>query len=215
MKQHWFFDLDGTIADTDRDIRETWKSVMMDLGLSCEDFDDKFVTGPPIGVIAKQLFPDRYSEELVRQLYEGFGNHYDNDGLPNTNLFPRAIEEIRKLRAAGAKVYIATNKRYAGAKAVIAKFEIGGLFDAVYAGDMHKDDEIGVLAKPQLLELALRELGIDSDDAVMVGDTISDFAAAKAVGMASVAVPWGYGTQAELAEATARWNGKGDIAALI
>ena len=35
MKKLWFFDLDGTLADTDRDIREAWKATLADLGLEC------------------------------------------------------------------------------------------------------------------------------------------------------------------------------------
>ena len=43
MKKLWFFDLDGTLADTDRDIREAWKATLVDLGLECPGFDDGFV----------------------------------------------------------------------------------------------------------------------------------------------------------------------------
>ena len=39
MRRFCFFDLDGTLADTDRDIREAWKAALRDLGLDCPDFD--------------------------------------------------------------------------------------------------------------------------------------------------------------------------------
>ena len=41
-----FFDLDGTLADTDPDIRRAWKAALVDLKLECPDFDAKFVAGP-------------------------------------------------------------------------------------------------------------------------------------------------------------------------
>ena len=47
----------------------------------------------------------------------------------------------------------------------------------------------------------MRELGADASESVMVGDTKSDFEAARNNGMESVAVAWGYGTPGELAEA--------------
>jgi hypothetical protein len=57
MKRLWFFDLDGTLADTDRDIREAWKAVLRDMGIECPNFDRDFVAGPPIEEMARSLFP--------------------------------------------------------------------------------------------------------------------------------------------------------------
>jgi phosphoglycolate phosphatase len=111
------------------------------------------------------------------------------------------LDEVRRIKAEGSKVYIATNKRMAGTEVIVRKFGWGDIFDGVYAGDMHKDDKIGVLRKPQLLRLIMNERGIRPEECVMVGDTINDFEAAKANGIKSVGVSWGYGTEAELREA--------------
>ena len=48
MKRFCFFDLDGTLADTDPDIRVSWKAAMKDLGLSYPDFDRDFIAGPTL-----------------------------------------------------------------------------------------------------------------------------------------------------------------------
>lgn len=202
MKRFWFFDLDGTLADTDRDIREAWKAALADLGLVCPDFDEKFVAGPPIEEMIRVLFPDRCDDRLVADVRELFGRHYDHDGFPNTPEYPGVLDAVRRLKAAGAKVYIATNKRFAGATAMAAKFGWTEVFDGLYTGDMHKDDPIGKLRKPELLKLMLDELGARPGDCVMVGDTASDFEAAEKNGLESVGVTWGYGTPAELARAT-------------
>lgn len=203
MKRIWFFDLDGTLADTDLDIRLAWKAAFADLGLSCPDFDEKFVAGPPIDEMVNVLFPGRATPELVAALREGFGRHYDHDGFPNTVEYPGVMDRVRALKASGAKVCIATNKRFLGATAMAKKFGWDAVFDGLYTGDMHKDDpKIGKLRKPELLKLILAEIGAKSEDCVMVGDTISDFEAAEKNGMESVGVTWGYGTPGELARAT-------------
>lgn len=201
MKKFWFFDLDGTLADTDADIRGAWKATLSDLGIDCPDFDKEFVTGPPIGEIAKKLFPERYDVAFDRILREGFARHYDNDGMPLTREYPGMLDEVRRIKAAGAKVYIATNKRMAGTMVVARKFGWTELFDGIYAGDMHKDDDIGILRKPELLALIMKENGAEAGECMMVGDTINDFEAAKANGIGSIAVSWGYGTEDELLEA--------------
>lgn len=212
MKRFWFFDLDGTLADTDGDIRLAWKGAMKDLGLKCVDFDAKFVAGPPIEEMTKKLFPEIYSDRLALDIRVGFGRHYDNDGLPNTCEYPGVLDRIRALKSAGARPFVVTNKRYVGAKAIAAKFGWASVFEAIYAGDMYKDDPaIGKLRKPELLARVMREVGADRSDCVMVGDTANDFEAARKNGVESIGVAWGYGTRDELAEADRIADGPEDL----
>lgn len=200
MKKHWFFDLDGTLADTDKDIREAWRATLSDLGIDCPNFDRDFVAGPPIETMAEILFPGLYTDDLGVKLRAGFGGHYDHDGFPNTFEYPGVMDSVRKLKSLGCKVFIATNKRFAGAKLMAEKFGWDKVFDCIYAGDMYKDNpSIGKLKKPALLAKILAERGISAADAVMVGDTASDFEAARVNGIESIGVTWGYGKPAELA----------------
>lgn len=203
--KYYFFDLDGTLADTDRDIRESWKAALVDLGLDCPDFDEKFVSGPPIDEMAKALFPDRYTDELANGIRVRFASHYDTDGLPNTVEYGEAVEAAKALKARGDYVAIVTNKRYLGATAVVRKFGWDGLFDALHTGDM--DVALGKpggrkLRKTELLKRVIADLGAPLSDCVMIGDTKSDFEAADYCGIESIAVTWGYGKPEELALAT-------------
>lgn len=197
---HVFFDLDGTLADTDRDIRESWKAAIADEGLACSDFDAKFIVGPPFDEMVALLFPDRNEPALVARLKAGFARHYDHDGFPNTREYPGVMDEVRRLKAQGARVFIVTNKRYAGACAMARHFGWDRLFDGVYAGDMYLDT-LGKLRKPELLARLMAELGARPETSAIVGDTALDFEAARANGIRSVGVTWGYGRSEELAQA--------------
>ena len=202
MTKIYFFDLDGTLADTDPDIRASWKAAMADLGLVCPTFDRDFIAGPTLEEMAAKLFPDRYTPELGQRLSDRFAFHYDHDGFPNTPEYPGVLDAVRRLKAAGHRVFIATNKRYAGASAMAKHFGWDRVFEKIYTGDMHKDDPaIGKMRKPELLKFILAELGAKPEDCVMVGDTINDFEAAQMNGIPSVAVTWGYGTDAERRQA--------------
>lgn len=201
MKKTWFFDLDGTLADTDADIRGAWKAALVDLGIVCENFDRDFIAGPPLEEMAFKLIPG-CTDAIAQAIREGFGRHYDGDGFPETREYPGVIDAVRALKANGANVFIATNKRWLGAKAMAEKFGWLDVFDGLYTGDMHKDDPIGKLKKDALLALIMREIGATASDCVMVGDTVSDFTAAAANGMESVGVTWGYGKPEELALAS-------------
>ena len=199
MRRFWFFDLDGTLADTDRDIREAWKAALRDLGLDCPRFDEVFVAGPPIDEMTRRLFPDRFTPALADDVRRLFARHYDNDGFPNTFESPGVLAEVRAVAAAGATAAIVTNKRHAGATAMARRFGWEEAFaGGVWSGDMFPGRR---LPKTELLAEVMRRLGAAPRESVMVGDTASDFEAARANGVFSVGVEWGYGRPDELAEA--------------
>ena len=213
MRRFWFFDLDGTLADTDRDIREAWKAALRDLGLDCPRFDEVFVAGPPIDEMTRRLFPDRFTPALADDVRRLFASHYDGDGFPNTYEYPGVLDEVRAVAAAGATAAIVTNKRHAGATAMARRFGWNGVFaGGVWSGDMFPGRK---LAKTELLAEVMRRLGAAPGESVMVGDTASDFEAAAANGVFSVGVEWGYGRPDELAAADVTVSAPGELRAAV
>ena len=213
MRKFWFFDLDGTLADTDRDIREAWKAALRDLGLDCPRFDEVFVAGPPIDEMTRRLFPDRFTPALADDVRRLFASHYDGDGFPNTYEYPGVLDEVRAVAAAGATAAIVTNKRHAGATAMARRFGWNGVFaGGVWSGDMFPGRK---LAKTELLAVVMRRLGAAPSESVMVGDTASDFEAAAANGVFSVGVEWGYGRPDELAAADVTVSAPGELRAAV
>ena len=213
MRRFWFFDLDGTLADTDRDIREAWKAALRDLGLDCPRFDEVFVAGPPIDEMTRRLFPDRFTPALADDVRRLFAHHYDNDGFPNTFEYPGVLDEVRAVVATGATAVIVTNKRHAGATAMARRFGWDGVFaGGVWSGDMFPGRR---LAKTELLAEVMKRLGAAPDESVMVGDTASDFEAAAANGVLSVGVEWGYGRRDELAAADVTVSSPGGLRAAV
>ena len=195
----FFFDLDGTLADTDGDIRASWKAALADLGVECPNFDREFVAGPPLEDMARRMMPDVYTDDFGKALRVRFGFHYDNDGFPNTFEYSGVLDVVRSLKASGARVFIVTNNRYSGARALSAKFGWSDVFEKLYTGDMHDaDPAIGRMNKTDLIKFVLGEQKLAAADCVMVGDTINDFVAARANGVESVAVAWGYGETGDL-----------------
>lgn len=211
MKKFVFFDLDGTLADTDPDIRGAWKAALADLGLACPDFDAKFVAGPPIDEMTRLLFPDRFTPDLADAIREGFARHYDHDGFPQTREYPGVLDEVRRLKAEGCTVAIVTNKRFVGATAMARHFDWDALFDGVFAGDMTPPK----VRKPELLRRVLAAYGAAPSDCALVGDTASDFEAAAANGVRAIGVAWGYGRPEELARADAICRTPAELARVL
>lgn len=211
MKKFAFFDLDGTLADTDPDIRAAWKASLRDLGMDCPDFDAKFVAGPTFDEMVATLFPGRATPGLADAIRERFARHYDCDGFPNTREYPGVMDVVRRLKAGGITTAIVTNKRFAGATAMARHFGWDKVFDGVFAGDMSEPK----VRKPELLARVMSGYRAASGECVLVGDSWSDFEAASANAVDSVAVSWGYGTPAERAAATRLCERPEDLMAAI
>ena len=197
IPRHWFFDLDGTLARTGEDIVAAWKKSIADLGRECPRFDEVFSIGPTLDKVVYDLFDDA-TPELVAQMVERFRPNYDESGFPCTEPYPGVPEWLAELKAAGARLYIVTNKRHAPTHGIVRKFGWDSLFDGVWSFDSFPGVKY---KKPDLLAHLLQTLPADPSDAVMVGDTKGDIDAGKANGMRTIGVTWGYGSRDELAGA--------------
>ena len=56
--QHWFFDLDGTLARTGEDIVSAWKAALAALGRDLASFDRVFRIGPTFEKVVYELYDD-------------------------------------------------------------------------------------------------------------------------------------------------------------
>ena len=204
---HWFFDLDGTLARTGEDIILAWKGAIRAVGRDLTHFDEVFKIGPTLEQMVYALYDDA-TPELVADLMARFKPLYDESGFPNTVPYPGVPELLEAIRAAGGKCYIVTNKRHHATQLIAKKFGWDRLMDGVWSYDSFETK----YRKPELLAKLLGDLGVDPQDAVMVGDTKGDVDAGKANRMATIGVTYGYGTAKEVASAAYVFSAPGDIA---
>ena len=192
--KHWFFDFDGTLCDTEEDIKIAWRATIRAMGRECPQFDAIYRTGPTIDQVTYMLFDDA-TPELVDRIRALFGPNYDESGFPCTKPYPWVPGWLDALKAQGCKIYIATNKRFRPLAALMKKLGWEDYLDGFYAFDMYPGEK---LKKADLLKRVMVERGIDPAEAVMVGDTKGDVDAGKGAGIATIGCTWGYGTRAEL-----------------
>ena len=106
-------------------------------------------------------------------------------------LYPGVRETLDRLAGDGCRLAICSNKPADATAQTLRVLGLTALFGAVIGGDslpQRKPDAEPVLA-------ALRLLDKPRDSAVMVGDSGNDVAAAKAAGLPSVLVSYGYARQ--------------------
>ncbi|GAA2679786.1 MULTISPECIES: HAD family hydrolase [Actinosynnema] len=108
---------------------------------------------------------------------------------------------LRAQRAQGMAVAVVTNKDRSRAELVLERTGLAALVDELLA-------PTGALAPkpaPDMLTAACARLDVDPSQAVMLGDSTVDIAAARAAGMDSIACGWGAAAIGELVVAGPRW----------
>jgi pyrophosphatase PpaX len=136
------------------------------------------------GIVAQMTAIDA---EHADELLEAYKDH--NDGLHETlEAFDDLLALLPGLKVEGRKLGIVTAKRHRTVGLALARFPaLASAFDVVVGfedTERHKPD-------PEPVLLAVERLGGSPEDAVYVGDSPFDIAAAKAAGVFAVAVGWG------------------------
>ena len=190
-----FFDFDGTLCDTETDIRDSWRAAFADLKLETERFDKVYRIGPPTEVAARLIFPDA-DDAFIRRLCKVYRGHYYNSTYPKSIAYPGVDAMLAKLKAEGKTLFIATNKNGEPLGKLVDKLGWGGVFTEQLNRDMLPP---GPIRKSLLLSQALEKYRLDPRRSAMVGDAATDIAAGREAGVVTVAATYGYGSPDELA----------------
>lgn len=199
------FDLDGTLTDSKPGILACLRKVLDERGMGDCGPLDRFV-GPPVEEWVVELLPHGTAEEHAA-LVRDYRDCYSREGWNNNSVFPGVRDMLVALRRHGFPLYVCTSKHEPSAVRILEAFKLAPLLTAIY-GDK---PEYTSHSKADLLARILREHSVgpnsahdSAGDAVwMIGDRVYDFEAARANGVPSVAVAWGYGAPQEWAQADA------------
>jgi pyrophosphatase PpaX len=178
------FDLDGTVVDSGGIILASMRHATRTV-LGREISDKALmaaVGGPGLEAQMRDLGGDEHLDELV-SVYRAH-NEPLHDRL---ELFAGMDDVLLRLKEEGRKLGLVSAKRRTTVELAFAATEIGHLFDVVVGGDEAPRQK----PAPDTLLVALERLDAAPADAVYVGDSPFDMAAAKAGGLHAIGVTWG------------------------
>ncbi len=199
MIKYALFDLDGTLTDPKIGITTCVQLALNYFGIEVENLDElqPFI-GPPL----KDSFMKFYglSEEQAVKAMEVYRSRFAVKGLYENNMYNGIDKMLRRLRAEGYQLSVASSKPTIYVEQILEHFDIKKYFHHIVGSflDGRRVD------KEEVVEEALRLLGVSEDNknqAVMIGDRRFDVEGAKSHGILSVAVSYGYGPKEELNEA--------------
>jgi pyrophosphatase PpaX len=178
------FDLDGTLVDSGAIILASFRHATRTV-LRREIPDHELlaaVGGPGLREQMEALDPERVEELIDVYSAHNIGLHDDLQPCPGI------LDALGVLRAEGRELGVVTAKRRA---TLALAFEVLPELRRYFDVTVGAEDTERHKPHPEPLLAALERLGSDAADAVYVGDSPFDVQAARAAGMASVAVTWG------------------------
>jgi phosphoglycolate phosphatase len=207
MTLNVFLDLDGTLTDPSLGSSRCIAYPLKQLGLPVLTREElNWTIGPSLLDSFARMGVD--DPDQAQTIYR---ERYGDVGLFENEIYAGIPEMLKGLRSSGATLYLATAKSHVYARRITAHFGLSGYFDDEFGPELDgtRND------KGELLKYSLEKTGHLARDSVMVGDRMHDISAAQAVGMRSVAVSWGFGSQDEWAKADAVCRRPSDLADCI
>lgn len=186
-------DLDGTVVDSKPGIVASYTTALRSLGHRPDSLDIGVLIGPPLEDVMTEVL-GRLGDDRVAEAVLAYRHHYGSAGFLETTVYPGLAAALDQLLALGATLYIATSKRRIFAEQILEHL---GLIDR-FAG-VHGSEPGGAIdRKAELIAHVLRRHDLSVDQCLMVGDRRQDAEGARANGVSTVGVLWGYGDRDEL-----------------
>ena len=195
-KKAIFFDLDGTITDSGEGIMNCATLALEYFGLPVPSREEMRVfVGPPLDqTFIRFGVPADKTDEAIKV----FRSRYTTVGKFENFPYPGVADMLQSLKEQGHRLFVATSKPEVMAIEVLRHFDLDGYFEQIAGATLdgsrsHKADVITYL------------LGLTGDvgQTLMVGDTAFDVIGAKAHGIPTVGVSWGYGKVEDIENAGA------------
>lgn len=187
------FDLDGTLIDSAPDIAAALNLVLEMKGHQPLDVSQvRLMIGAGVQKLIERGFRARGVEldanHLDDELVDAFLSYYNAHGADLTRLFPGAFKLLDDLSRTSVKVGLCTNKPDEATREILTSFQVVDYFDAIVGGTSgfpKKPDPAGMWA-------CLERMGVKPQQALYVGDSVTDVTLARNAGLTIVVMSYGY-----------------------
>ncbi|MFM9829046.1 MAG: HAD-IA family hydrolase [Sphingomonas sp.] len=185
------FDLDGTLIDTSGDLLAAVNHVLADVGRPLLREEE---IRPMIGGGAKHMLAlglkasGGVSDAEFRPLYKQMLRYYAANICVYSRPFPGAVEAMDALAEQSVTLAVVTNKFESLATDLLEQLGLLSRFETVIGGDTLGPGN----AKPSAAPIHEMIARCGGGRAVFIGDSIYDIMAAKAAGIPSIAVGFGF-----------------------
>ena len=186
------FDLDGTLVETAPDLIDALNVVLAHEGLPHVAYDTgrNMIGGGGRRMVESglQLHGRTPSSADLDRIFADFILHYSAHIADRSQVFPGVDAALDRLAERGCRFAVCTNKLEGLSRQLLDALGLAPRFAAICGQDtfgMQKPD-------PEVLRRTIQAAGGDIRQSIMVGDSGTDIATARAAGIPVVAVDFGY-----------------------
>lgn len=196
MTKAILFDLDGTLTDSGEGIMKCAKLALEHYGIPVPELETlRVFVGPPLH---DSFVRFGVPEEEAANAIAIYRSRYLTVGKFENFPYPGIEDLLKDLKARGFRLYVATSKPESTSIEILDHFGLSQYFDMICGATMGTSRS----SKASVIAWLLEQTGL-KDNMIMVGDTAFDVIGAKAHGIPTIGVSWGYGTVADMEQAGA------------
>lgn len=211
MKRLAIFDLDGTLLNTIADLGEATNYALKLNRLPTHRIEKyNLMVGNGVRALIERALPENARKEsTVNRVLADFKFYYGNHLITHTTPYPVLPELLESLVRSHFLIAVASNKYQAATRALVNHFFPNIPFVAVEGQRPDRPTKPDPAIVDDILAQANRAIAVTSgtpitkDDVLYIGDSDVDMATARAAGVESVGVTWGFRPRKELIEAGA------------
>lgn len=186
------FDLDGTLVNTAPQIAAAMNLTLVHLGLQKlpESQIASYIGDGAAALVKRCLTTDLHGEPgalLFEQAQADFFTRYADIACESL-AYDNAVSSLRAVKESGFKVACVTNKPEKFTLPLLQATGLYDFFELVVSGDTLPKKK----PDPMQLQYICAKLGVLKSEAILVGDSNTDIAAARAAGCPIATVSYGY-----------------------
>lgn len=188
------WDLDGTLLNTLEDLCKATNHALATFGLQERTIEEvRCFVGNGVRNLMKRAVPDGDNNPQFDAIFAEFRQWYVLHCQEHTAPYQGIPEVLKTLGQNGLKMAIVSNKLQAGVTELWKKW----FQDTI---DIAIGERTGVQRKPapDMVHLAISELGVKPEECVYIGDSDVDIMTAQNSGIDCISVLWGFRNLDEL-----------------
>jgi HAD superfamily hydrolase (TIGR01509 family) len=202
-------DIDGTLIDSNDAHAEAWVDVGREFGYDIDFNHVRWLIGMGGDKVLPELTRLQEDSEVGKKILERRGEIFRGKYLPKLEPFPGTRELLQKMAKDGLTLVVATSASEDDLQGLLKQAGIEDLIDHA----ANSDDAEESKPAPDIVEAALKRAKASPDEAIMIGDTPYDVAAATRAGVTVIAFTSGGWEEEDLRGAAAVYSGPGELTA--
>ncbi len=186
------FDLDGTITNPKSGITKSVAHALDYFSIPYHSLDDlTYFIGPPLHL---SFAAAGVKEEDIPMAIEKYRELYNESGKFDCHIYDGIPDLLQTLKKNDKKIFLATSKVREYAIEILEHFDLIDYFDFVSGSEFDGSRT----AKADVIAFALEQTKTKVSPAmIMIGDRKHDIIGAKAHGITTLSIRYGYGTDEE------------------